>query len=268
MTSWISCNRFAALVLVALPATCCHAGPQGVRFNSPGVLDLAEPAAAAQGARALAVAALDAVAAQQVLAAPTLDQAHATLTYSDHELTVQRSGKRIVIKPTDAAPVEFIDWVQPETKSADGDWEGHVDLGVLPGSGYRRVEVQFGHDAPGSFLVNPKSGKIAFVHNGSDIVALSPDGMRLLTFNPDNPPLSLRVAALDGAGPRVELQCIGASDKAAVQFKGWRDAQTFELVLTGSRPTPVRIAQNAGAWQIAIADAAIAPAITCRAAAP
>ena len=70
---------------------------------------------------------------------------------------------------------------------ADGDEETHWYLGTLPGSRYQRVEVQFGHDAPGNFLVNPQSGKVAFVHNGADLVAPSPDGMLLVTWNALNP---------------------------------------------------------------------------------
>src|SRR4029079_5405206 len=131
---------------------------------------------------------------------------------------VRREQRRLVIKPAAAPVVTYIDWAEPTTKNADGDSETHWSLGTLSGSGFHQVEVQFGHDAPGSFLINPENGKTAFVHSGSDIVALSPDKSRLVTFNPDNPPLTLRVAVLDESGPRIELECTArADDRATAQ---------------------------------------------------
>jgi hypothetical protein len=270
---------------VALP--CSASGPQGVRFNSVGVLDLAQQARSLN-ASAVPVTPLDAGAARQILAAPALDQEHATLPFSDYlfgcaaesktcvpqheqQLITTSSGivlrekKRLVIKPADAPAVVFVDWLEPTTKTADGDSETHWYLGTLAGSGLHQVEVQFGHDAPGSFLINPKNGKTAFVHSGSDIVALSPDGLRLVTFNADNSPLTLRVAVLDAAGPRLELECTaGNDDRSTAQFKGWHGIAAFDLVLaTGSQgkaasPLATTFKRAADGWQMAASDAALA----------
>jgi len=256
---------------------------RGQRFSSPGVLDLAQHAQLLKG-KAIPVDALDAGLAQQILAAPTLDQEHATLPFSDylfacpaesktcvaqHEQNliaastgvVRREQLRLVIKPASARAVTYIDWAEPTTKTADGDSETHWYLGTLPGSGFHQVEVQFGHDAPGSFLINPKNGKTAFVHSGSDIVALSPDKMRLVTFNPDNAPLTLRVAALDESGPRIEVECTAREDdRATAQFKGWRNAHGFDLLVQpeksgATESISLRVAQSNGTWSVAVADA-------------
>ncbi len=101
---------------------------------------------------------------------------------------------------------------------------------------------------------------MAFVHNGSDIVALAPDGKQLLTFNSLNPPLSIRIAALDNNGPRLVLQCEASKggDNVTAQFKGWHDAHSFDLAIEirAARSKLVqkiaaRITQNAAGWNIA-----------------
>jgi hypothetical protein len=265
-----------------------------VRFNSPGVLDLARHAQFLNG-RPVPVAALDAGASQQILAAPALDQEHATLPFSDYVFScaadsktcvpqheqqliaassgaVKRDKKRLAVKPVAAPALVFVDWEEPTTKTADGDSEAHWYLGPLARNGFHQVEVQFGHDAPGSFLINPESGKSAFVHSGSDIVALSPDGSLLVTYNLDNPPLMLRVAALDAAGPRVELECAaGSDDRSLAQFKGWHDAHSFDLVIQADRvgtakPAALRIARDAHGWSLAARSdqSAVGAAVNCR----
>jgi hypothetical protein len=259
----------ASLVFVSFTV---NAADRGVRFDSPGVLDLAQRSLRLNNAVSMTV--LDAQDQKRILAEPTLDEAHATLEFSQdlfgckaeddkaclrkHEQSlspsaVVRSGRKLTVSTADGARSVFVDWSMPESKTADGDAETHWYLGTLTGSGYHRVEVQFGHDSPGSFLVNPQSGKIAFVHNGSDIVALAPDGKHLLTFNAENPPLSLRVAALDATGPRLVLECSAAAhdDKTAARFKGWRDAQTFDSVLTGGSASIALRAHSAGdTWNL------------------
>jgi hypothetical protein len=132
--------------------------------------------------------------------------------------------------------------------------------------------VQFGHDAPGNFLVNPGNGGVAFVHNGSDVVSLSPDGKRLVTFNRINPPVSVRLADLDATGPRLALTC-GAAKRsvAGLQLKGWHEAASFDLTLLpsgrpGSDSVPLRLVLGANGWQIAMPDPARAGslAFACR----
>jgi hypothetical protein len=284
--------RILPSVLLAV-SLCAFATDFGLRFNSPGVIDLSARTQQLHG-REIVASALDGDAAKKIASAPTLDQERATLPFSDylfgcaadsktcvpqHESrliaasngVVKRDNKRLSIKPTEAAPDVFVDWQEPTTKTADGDGETHWYLGVLPKSGFHQVEVQFEHDAPGSFLVNPKNGKAAFVHSGSDIASLSPDGLHLVTFNPDDTPGSLRVAAFDADGPRVELQCTARDERATVEFKGWRNAGTFDLVIVEHsarhrlvRAFPFRLTREAGAWTMATASAA-AQGFSCQA---
>jgi hypothetical protein len=176
----------------------------------------------------------------------------------------RRDGARLTIVPAAGAPLTFVDWKQPATKTADGDSETHWYLGPMAGSGYLRVEVEFGHDAPGEFLVDPQSGKSAFVHNGADLAAPAPGGRLLVTWNALNPPLSLRVAALDAAGPRLVAQCAAPEGAARLTpvFKGWRDAHAFDFVIeVGDQgKSMVRVALSLGerqdGWRLGASDVA------------
>jgi hypothetical protein len=285
MKSFPSPARLAMLSLAAFLAGTASAKDvtqRGLRFDSPGVLDLAERTQQVAGAAA-PVTALAPAEAEKILSAPTLSEEQPSLSFSDdvygcekpsrdcsfeHErkliaasnAAVKREGKRLTIVPVSGAPAVFLDWKMPTTKTADGDEETHWYLGRMSGSGYHRVEVQFGHDAPGNFLINPGSGKVTFVHNGSDVVVPAPAGKYLLTFNTLNPPLSIRVAALDAAGPRLHLQCeVGKdNDRIAGQFKGWHDAGSFDLALQipAAHSEPVqaiamRLTVHDGLWSVA-----------------
>jgi hypothetical protein len=287
-------------------AAIAAAGPsaeQGVRFNSAGVLDLADRSQKIVAGRPVAVVDLPSEVAAEIFSAAEQGEAQPGLRFSDDEFgcakpsrkcsleqetkrldaaggAAKRDGKRLTITPANGAPVTFVDWKVAATKSADGDDETHWylgrmpgpsrlpmtsgALGLLPGGSYHRVEVQFGHDAPGDFLINPQSGKVAFVHNGADIAAPSPDGKLLVTFNTLNPPPSIRVASLDPAGPRLTLQCDTpeASTRLTPIFKGWHDAQSFDLVFEIGEQSKsmvrlaMRLASSHGGWQIAAGDGA------------
>jgi hypothetical protein len=279
-------SHLAAAALFALAAGSLQAREdprRGLHFDSPGVLDLAERTQAIENGSAVPATLLGAADAKAILTAAALDEARPALRFSDDQYacdppsracseageralvdaagsTVKREGKRLTVVPSAGAPAIFLDWTMATTKSADGDLGTHVYLGRLAGSGYHRTEVQFGHDAPGSFLVNPGNGKIAFVHNGSDIAVPAPDGLRLLTFNSMNPPLSLRVAALDASGPRLALTCTAKSDSpATARFKGWHDASSFDLALLpagerGEEILALRLQHDAQGWHVASVD--------------
>ena len=276
--------------------------PQGLRFDNPAVLDLAERSQKTASEKPVPVATLAVADSEKILAAPTLSEEQPSLRFSDdvyackkpskicsleHERkligassdAVKRDAKRLTIEPASAASAIFFDWQMPTTKTADGDEESHWYLGRLDGSGYHRIEVQFGHDAPGNFLINPANGKIAFVHNGSDVVVPAPDGLHLLTFNSLNLPLSVRVAALDAAGPSLELQCeVGKdSDRVTGQFKGWHDAGSFDLALQIPaahsklvQAIALRLTLRDGGWGAAATEPERLAAIgfACHAAAP
>jgi hypothetical protein len=260
---------------------------KGLRFNSHGVLDLADRSLTIEGGKPVAVATLDAAEAGRIFAAPGIGEEPPGLRFSDDEygcktpsrkcsleherklldaagVAARRDGKRLTITPSSGTPVTFVDWKMPTTQTADGDDETHWYLGSVAGSGYHRVEVQFGHDAPGNFLIDPQGGKVAFVHNGADLVALAPDGKALLTWNALNPPFSLRVAALDAAGPRLAMQCEAAEGGPRVEpvFKGWTGSDRFAFVLEigeqgKSQPRVAASAQQReGHWQLSASDIA------------
>lgn len=286
-------NELLAAVVLITPFAATVAAnkkvERGLRFDSPGVLDLSARPLKLPAAHEPATALLMDDAANAILAAPALSEDNASLPFSatvygckeaaadcaraaertridSNTRRVSRDGKQLVITTIDGPAATFIDWVQPTTKIADGDAETHYYLGRLAGSDYQRVEVQFGHDAPGSFLINPKSGKVAFVHNGGDIVALSPSGWHIADFAPLDEQHPLRIAMLDEAGPRVELQCAltGHDNKLDVKLKGWHDPFTLDLELEfpahATQPAarlPVRLMRKpSGTWTVATPDAA------------
>jgi hypothetical protein len=177
---------------------------------------------------------------------------------------VKRDGKRLTVVSRDGRASTFVDWKQPTTKTADGDEETHWYLGRMPKNGYERVEVEFGHDAPGNFLINPQSGKVAFVHNAADLAAPSPEEKLLVTFNALNPPISIRVAALDAAGPRLVLQCEvpEGRERLTPVFKGWHDASAFDLVFEIGEQSKsmarlaMRISGDGSGWHAGASDVA------------
>lgn len=277
-------NKVALLAALASPIALHAAGKgieRGLDFDSPGVLDISARPVRLHDAHDAATAPLDADVAKAILAAPVLDEGNpAALPFSskllgcgdeavacmqtaehgridDNRRRVARDGKQLVVTPIDGPAATFVDWVQPETKKADGDFETHYYLGRLAGSGYHRVEVQFGHDAPGSFLINPQSGKTAFVHNGGDVTALSQSGWHLADLVSSSDQV-LRIAALDDNGPRIELQCAAAQRKKVdMRLKGWHNPFVLDLEIDLPAPAAARLTRAAnGTWTIATPDAA------------
>ena len=267
---------FAAHVLSA------SAADRGLRFDSPGVLDISAETVRMSGS-SVSVASLDAADASSIAAAPKLSDDASTLPFSsdvfgcsakatdcvakneakrlaDSGGAAKREDKRLTITPSKGSPVVFADWKDIVTKSVDGDGETHWYLGALKGSGYQRVEVQFFHDSPGSFLINPANGKSLFVHNGSDVSSPSPDGKFLLNYDELNAPLTVRIASLDADGPAMTLQCKGptADEGPHFEFKGWHDATSLDLGLVGqaaksklAHATAVRLRRTVAGWDVA-----------------
>jgi len=277
------------LLLAASIVASASAVDRGLRFDTPGVLDLSARPLTLPATRVITTVPLAEDAASAILAASALDEDNPALPFSattfgcqedavdcasaserrrldGDNRSVARHGKQLVITAAGGHAIKFIDWAQPTTKTADGDAETHYYLGRLAGSDYQRVEVQFGHDAPGSFLINPKNGKVAFVHNGGNVVALSPSGMHVADFAPLDEQHPLRIAALDATGPRVELQCVLAKpqDKGDVKLKGWHDPFTLDLELDvparaaqAAARIAIRLTRNAeGSWSTAASDTA------------
>lgn len=251
-------------ILAVLVAGAANAG--GYRFEQADVLDLSAPEHLPPSKRAAALTTLIETDAHAILAKPErgvedssqlryLDQADAKLRNFEKgqlakEPAVHRDGGLLKLKPKAGAGVEFRD------EQHGDDSETFVYAGRIGQAGYHRIEERFGQDSPGSFLVNPRSGKTAFVHNGSDVVELSRDQRRLLAFDPLNAPFLLAVATLDATGPRVVLQCRASGEGvAAATLKTWGDDGTLELVLTMAKPEgaalPLRIAPGPHGWQLA-----------------
>jgi hypothetical protein len=275
----------AALLTIACVGV-AGAADRGVRFDSPGVLDLARRTTPPADVRqAVAFDTLVASDVDAILGATTLvDDSASRFSVSFDEFgcrdgvatcmatqeakriaqsgdAVKRIGDRLVVATGADRPAVFVDRTTPATATADGDSETHRYLGRMAGNGYHRVEVQFGHDAPGNFLINPKNGRVAFVHSAADVVAPSADGTYVFTFNALNPPASLRVAKLDETGPTLVLVCGARVDDRAsrVAFKGGRGDAAFEFVVhvggvAAKTDVAVRIARDDGAWMAAASD--------------
>lgn len=283
-------SRLFAVIVSLVFASGASAAPgaeRGLRFNSARVLDLANRSLQIEGGKPLAVSELSDDEAQRIFAAPAIGEDPLPLAFSDevfgckkasrkcsrvNERTLlardasvaKRDDEHLTITPANGNAVTFVDWTEPTTKTADGDGETHWYLGRMAGSGYARVEVEFGHDAPGNFLINLQSGKTSFVHNAADVAAPSPDGKYLVTFNTLNAPLSIRLATLDADGPRLTLQCQAPEEAQRLTpvFKGWHDPLSFGLVIEigeQSKSMPrlaLSVSGNGGIWRLEASDLA------------
>jgi hypothetical protein len=144
---------------------------------------------------------------------------------------VARRGKRLEVTPTGAAPLAFTDWEDAGSRTAEGDKRWYWYAGTMPGSDYLRVEVHYGHDAPGSYLIQPQTGALAYVHHGDKVGAVAGDGAHVATFDELNDPHRVEIAAMDATGPRVEMECRfeGAPRGWRASTCGWLDAGRFQL---------------------------------------
>ncbi len=176
---------------------------------------------------------------------------------------VRRSGKRLAILPSSGPAVTFTDWSDPGGPQREGDGARYFYAGRFGGFKYYRVEDRLVHDSPGSYLINPISGKTAYVHHGDDVAALSPDNVHLLVFNPLNLQThhALTVASLAADGPSVELRCIFNKSNdydVTMSFKGWRDSRSFDIVFKFTKPSvelvPVHIELMRDGWTVSAAD--------------
>jgi hypothetical protein len=253
------------------------------QFAAPGVTDLSrlEVSSPAVIAREVPRESLEANAADEIrrrtdcgadgpwqLAILAVDDRHARAVEPQMRArarhSVRRAGTRLWITPARGKPIVFTDWSVATTHTREGDAETFIYAGTLAGSHYHRVEVRYGHDSPGSFLVNPTTGKTAYAHNGGNVVAATPNGRRLAVLETLNAPYPLVVAALDAQGPAAEVRCrvdAGAARVTGV-FCGWRDNTALEVQFT-SEPGPssvsaVAVARLArmddGHWHLFVSD--------------
>ena len=181
--------------------------------------------------------------------------------------SVSRNGKILTIASRAGAPFLFRDWVKAATSEADGDEKTFIYAGMLKGIGYHKVDVHFGHDSPGTFLVHPRSGKTLFVHAEDDLAALSQDQRRLLVINNGlNPPFGLVLASLRPDGPAIRLHCLSEGGQRVIPaFRGWHASPAigFDLVLVVRQPgeqevyeaMPMRFIYLNNEWRALVLDA-------------
>jgi hypothetical protein len=165
-----------------------------------------------------------------------------------------RKGGVLTLSPAAGAKVVFTDW---EKCSPEGECDGEnfIYLGALPRSGALAVEIDYGHDSPSLVLVDPKSGQIAVVHYGSEPTFLNGPQTLLVSSEDMNDVTTLLVTRLDGGGPSIDLQCLGArteSSSFGVMFKRWTSDAAFDLVLVkAGQTTAAHFERSAdGAWTL------------------
>jgi hypothetical protein len=281
-----------ALAPLLLSAATGLAGPPRqpvvVTFDSPAVTDLsgARRWKLPSGQPSIPAAVLAPDAAHEILAArPVTEDSPAQLqnagaaeaARSEKALlakepgSVTRQGKDLVVTPRTGPPLLFRSFSKPATMDAEGDSAHYAYAGRMLKGTLHRVLVDFGHDSPGSFLVSAETGKAAFVHDGGDFVALSPGGERLVLFNDLNPPITFVVASLPEAGAVTEVVCrLGEKGRGTIVLKGWRGADSVDLVLgigkTDPELIPLRLEKRATGWQLLVPDPrrlALPDAVSC-----
>lgn len=275
----------AALLCAALNCAPAFAAEDTLSFDSKRVLDLS--GALAQGAKRKLVARpvdIDSANPQTGSVAPVLDRPEVRRGDPDvltvvagksgeaqrikaRRGAVSRKGPLLTIGSRVGEPFRFRDWAQAATKDADGDEESFVYAGMLKGAGYHKVDVHFGHDSPGTFLVHPRSGKLLFVHAEDDLASLSRERNRLFVMsNGLNPPFGFLVAALRKDGPAVGLHCLAEKEGRVVpSFRGWHasPAVGFDLVLVirqagdaeAYEALPMRFLYLNNEWRALVPDA-------------
>lgn len=175
---------------------------------------------------------------------------------------VSRKHDRLTLAPPEGAPLAFVDWKNPGTRTAEGDERYYYYAGRMPGSGLWRVEVHFGHDAPASYLVAPAGNMVAYAHHAGRITAVSVDGHWLANFESLNAPYRLAIAALAADGARSTLECRFEPRTHEVRASscGWIAPATFELAWGDA---PLRFVRQGDAWTLTVGAASAPLGIRC-----
>ena len=268
----------AFLLLLALLGEADGSRPAGeYKFDSPSVLFLGtnRPNTAHPQSRLVRYYTLSRDAALSILSTSDHDwdspdvMSYGANTEKERSLIsgekqrVRRHGKRLTISPAAGSPITFTNWSDPGGPQREGDGAKYFYAGRFGRFEYYRVEDRLEHDSPGSYLINPGSGKMAYAHHGDDIAALSPDNVHLLVFNPLNlqKHLALTVASLSTDGPTVELRCVFNKPNSygvTMSFKGWRNANSFDIVFNFKEssvdPIPVHIELVQEGYIVAVPD--------------
>jgi len=203
---------------------------------------------------------------------PAAERRAEALRIKAQAATVSRKDDTLVVTPKQGAALAFTDWRQVGRADAEGDSRAYYYAETLPGSGYLRIEEHFGHDAPASYLIEPTSGALAYVHNGGQVGALSPDGKRVATFEMLNDPFRLVLAALTPDGPRREVECRFQRSDPAIRASacGWLSNDEFEIAWQAGEGKPIsyRYTVEPTGWRVTIAAPKPLVPVTCVAIAP
>jgi hypothetical protein len=207
---------------------------------------------------------------------------------------VSRSGKALIIKTQSGFLVKLTNMFKPEGKDHEGDSQKYFYAGILASTGYHTVKVDYMHDSPGTYFVNPNTGSKLYAQTSEHSVFLSPNN-RLLVINDSelNPPFGLVLAAISDQGHQIELNCIshknsdpkqrgqfeGWDNKISSNFKGWHDKPEvgFDLVLKMPKSgasekhkeeslIPIQFSFVSGQWHIFVPDSkinALSSRLTC-----
>ncbi len=180
---------------------------------------------------------------------------------------VRRVGDTLTVTPALGKPIRFSDVVVPATKTADGDATRFQFAGLLAGTRFWRIESDYQHDAPGSWLVDPASGDAFFVHNGGGAAVLSPDGRWLAVAELLNSPYRITLTELASAPAAPRIDCrVTEGARGAFAACGFEPDGGFRLSWTGEDKAVavLRLARGkSGAWELQRSAGTTAPAIRC-----
>ena len=225
-------------------------------FDSDPVIDLAGQLRGQQHAgRAVAVQALDAAAGaailreagdrRQLLDPMSIPKNDSRMIAAHPELS-RRQGQLLTVSTPAGQRLQFKSW---KIAKGDGDSSTFLYQGPLAGNALQRVDLQFGHDAPGSLLIDNRSGKVFFTYSTENMVSASPDGSALLQLQ-NSPDWRLQLVSL----PNTEQGSLFCSlNDASVEtvFKSWHGNSLGLQLEKGGQKLALRFSRNGGDWQVA-----------------
>ncbi|MGC0154062.1 hypothetical protein ACPRNU_16505 [Chromobacterium vaccinii] len=252
-----------SLALAALLLPLGAAAAPITNFDSPPVVDLAgQLRAQAHGARAVAVQQLDAASGDGILRAaadtrqrlnPMESPQNDAKALAAHAGLAQRKGPLLTVSAGNGSRLQFKNW---RTSQGDGDSSAFAYQGPLAGGALQRVDLWFGHDAPGSLLIDNRDGKVYFTYSTENIVAPAPDGKALLQAQTESD-WRLQLSPLPQSGQGGLFCSLRRDSGASTVFKSWQgDAVGLELEQGGQR-VALRIARDGGAWRVAASQPAM-----------
>lgn len=180
---------------------------------------------------------------------------------------VSRKGDALTLVPAAGKPVRFADRVVPATRTTDGDATRFQFAGLLAGTRFWRVESDYQHDSPGSWLIDPANGDAFYTHNGGAAAVLSVDGHWLAVAELLNAPYQITLTELAATPAAVKVDCrVGDGTRGAFAACGFDADGGFRFSWTGedTTVTALRLAHDkAGAWELQRPAGTTTPAIRC-----